>query len=155
VSGDDREKLSWAEIDRRRDGARSKSDRPRGKRAQQESQRATRDALAAADSLFGAEPGGAEGTALASAVRDRHGSAESVESCRAYVAGVGLPKSVDLLSIFIDTGEAELMVPALDRLLALKGAGQLEITRGLKSQLRLLADSPDDEIAGLSEDLLE
>jgi len=70
------------------------------------------------------------------------------------VDALGTPSSTDLLSIFLDSANRELMVPALERLFELARAGKLEVKGGLKSQLRVLAQEPDDEVAGLSEDLL-
>jgi hypothetical protein len=46
-------------------------------------------------------------------------------------------------------------VPALEALYEQKRAGKLELSGGLRSQLRVLVQEPDDDIAGLSEDLLE
>lgn len=158
MSGDDREreKLSWAEIDRRRDGARPRDDGPGGFQGRQERERRSREALAEADQLFSGDGdvGGAEGAELAKAVRDAHGTPGLVGACRAYADVLGIPSSTELLSIFLDTSDRTLMLPALERLYALKQAGRLEVKGGLKSQLRVLAQEPDDDIAGLSEDLL-
>jgi hypothetical protein len=159
--GDDgeREKLSWAEIDKRRDKARTSyspqgDGHPRGRRAQERAARESRDALVQADALFSADPGGEEGAALAKAVRDAHGTPELESACRTYMAELGVPTAVDLLSIMLDTGQTEIMIAALEKLFALKQKGKLEITGGLKAQLRLLAQEPNDDVAGLSEDLL-
>ena len=59
------------------------------------------------------------------------------------------------MRIFLDTADATLMVPALEALLARKQAGELEVSSGLRSQLRILSEDPNDDIAGLSEDLLD
>jgi hypothetical protein len=159
--GDDgeREKLSWAEIDKRRDKARTShsppgDSHPRGRRAQERAARESRDALAQADALFSGDPGGEEGAALAKAVRDAHGTPELEPACRAYMAALGVPAAADLLSIMLDTGQTDLMIAALEQLFALKQTGKLEMTGGLKAQLRLLAQEPNDDVAGLSEDLL-
>lgn len=156
---DDREKLSWAEIDKRRDKARSSGSgsgggHPRGRQARERAARESRDSLHEAEALFSGDPGGEEGAALAKAVRDAHGSPELEEACRDYVASLGVPKQPELLTIFLDTGCTDLIVSALEALEELKQEGRLEVTRGLKTQLRLLAQEPDDDVAGLSEDLL-
>lgn len=151
----ERERLSWSEIDKLRDKARSqRGERPRGKQAQQRAARQTREALKDADSLFTSERGGAAGAALASAVRDAHGTPDLEQACRDYVAALGVPTSADLLSIFLDTRKRDLIVAALEMLYARKCAGELKMSGGLKSQLRVLAQEPDDDVAGLSEDLL-
>ena len=152
----EREKLSWSEIDKLRDGSRSsRSDRPRGRQAQKEAEGETREALRSAETVFSSEKGGATGAALAKAVRDNHGTPDLEQACRDYVAELGMPTSAELLSIFLDSRQPDLIVPALEALYEQKRAGTLEISGGLKSQLRILAHEPDDHIAGLSEDLLE
>jgi hypothetical protein len=70
------------------------------------------------------------------------------------MAALGVPAAADLLSIMLDTGQTDLLIAALERLFALKQTGKLEISGGLKAQLRLLAQEPNDDVAGLSEDLL-
>ena len=156
--GDDRgerEKPSWSELDRRRSQPRSRNDdHPRGRAGRERAANEQREALRAADALFAGDPGGEAGTELAAAVRDAHGSAGLGEACRAYVAELGVPRGEDLLSIFLDSGERDLIVPALEQLEALRRKGRLEIRAGLRLQLRGLAEHVDDEIAGRSEDLL-
>jgi hypothetical protein len=153
---DDRERLSWSEIDKLRDRPRSpRADRPGGRQAQQQAEKRTREALRAAETAFTSEKGGATGAALAKAVRDSHGTPDLEQACRDYVAAIGVPTSVDLLSIFLDSRQPDLIVFALEALTEQKRAGTLEISGGLKSQLRILAHEPDDDIAGLAEDLLE
>jgi hypothetical protein len=151
---DDREKLSFSERDRLRKDRAAGHERPRGRAAQEESRRDTQNALEAADAIFSAERGGEAGDELGDAIRAAHGTPELAEACHVFVTAVGLPKSVDLLQIFIDTADPSLVVPALEALLALKEAGDLDPSAGLKSQLRTLAQDPDDDVAGLSEDLL-
>ena len=47
------------------------------------------------------------------------------------------------------------LAPALPEMLrVLEREGELQVSGGLRSQLRVLAQEPDDDIAGLSEDLL-
>ena len=154
MAGDDREKLTYAERDRLRQERAKGYEQPRGRGAQQRQAQARDTALQQAESIFSAEGKGERGDELAKAVRAAHGSAELPEACHAFMNEIGLPKSVDLLQIFIDTSDATLIVPALEELLARKEAGELEVSGGLRSQLRILAADPDDDIAGLSEDLL-
>ena len=151
---DDREKLSYSARDRLRRDRAAGHDSPRGHAAREHQEEQRDSALKQAESIFSEEGVGTQGDELAKAVRAAHGSAELPEACHAFVAEVGMPRSVDLLQIFIDTSDPLLSVPALECLLARKQAGDLELTAGLKSQLRTLCEDPDDDIAGLSEDLL-
>jgi hypothetical protein len=151
----ERSKLSFSELDRRRRGDRSRSDEPRGRAAQVEQARATDQALKDADALFSLGKGGARGAQLAKQIRDAHGSSDLATACRAYFGEVGLPDDPGLLALFLDTGEKELVVAALEGLLERKQVGSLEIGSGLRSQLRVLAQDRDDTIAGISEEILE
>ncbi len=151
---EDRPRLSWSEIDKRRSGARSRSDEPRGRRAREDQVRASESALKEADALFSQEKGGSEGERLANEMRDAHGTPALPQACRTYREQIGVPQSPALLALFLDAGDRDLVVPALEALLALQRAGRLEIGTGLRSQLRVLEQDRDDTVAGLCEDLL-
>jgi len=158
LSGDDRgerEKLSWSEIDKLRGRARKQhDDRPRGREARERAARERRGALAAAAELFSGEAGGARGAQLATAVRAAHSTPGLAEACQAYVDELGMPESAELLSIFLDLSARDWRVRSLEALCQLQSSGTLEISAGLRSQLRVLREDADDEVAGLAEDLL-
>lgn len=149
---DERPKLTFAELDKRRRGENVGRDEPRGRRAQQEQRRAAADALKQADAVFSAGRGG--GGHLAQQMRDTHGTSEFGDACRSYLEEIGLPEDPSLLALLLDTGERDVVVAALERLLETKNAGSLEIGSGLRSQLRVLEQDRDDTIAGISEELL-
>lgn len=150
---DDGRKLSYSERDRlRRDGG--KRERPQSGRDRELDEKRSRLALAAAEELFTDEKGGQAGKALATAVRDAHGTKDLAAACRAYLEKVGPPASNELASIFLDAGEKDVSLPVLDALLRLKETGRLELEGSLKSQIRLLAEDFDDALASRAEDLL-
>ena len=88
-------------------------------------------------------------------MRDAHGTPELPAACRAYLEEIGPPTSLELASIFLDAGEKEIGVPVLDELLRQKDAGSLELSGGLKRQIRILSEDFDDDLASRAEDLLE
>jgi hypothetical protein len=161
VSRDDEERprLSWSEIDKRRDrpGRRDeRAARPRGAEAEARSRSAAQAYLRRqGDALFAKGPAGAAGAPLARAVRDAHGSPRLADACAAYVAALGPPRDAALASLFLDAPRREAVLAGLEGLAALRAEGGLEIGRALRSQLRLCADGPDDELAGAAEALLE
>ena len=59
------------------------------------------------------------------------------------------------LAMVIAAGEPELVLAGLRSLEAAQEGGALEATAGLRTQLRMLVESADDEVAGSAEDLLE
>jgi len=158
MAGDGR-KLSYSERDRMRREGGGPGGRPPNRRERVEGEKRSREALAVADSLFTDEKGGQAGKALADAVRAAHGSTDLAAECRAYLEQVGPPSDSELVSIFLDAGEKELTICALDALLRLKGedADKLaqELEGGLKRQVRILAEDFDDDLASRAEEILE
>ena len=105
--------------------------------------------------MFSKNPGGAEGEHLANAMRDARGTPGLADACRAYREAVGVPEDASLLSLFLDAGESELVLTGLDALRSAHSGGKLHVTSGLRTQLRLLAQGPDDDVAEAAEELLE
>jgi hypothetical protein len=157
VSGDDRDerpRRSWREIDQARDGTRhgQPDPRPRGAAAEARSRQATRQYLKEADRLFAGGHGGARGEAFAQALRDAHGTPALADTCDAYRDALGYPSDPALASIFLDSARHDLVLGALEALLADPPEA---LPAGLRSQLRGLAEDADDAVAGAAEDLLQ
>jgi hypothetical protein len=161
MSRDDgeRPRLSWSEIDKRRDrpGRRDEREkRPQGAAAEARARAAARSYLEKLDAaLFAKGPGGAAGEPLGRAVREAHGSPRLAGACDAYLAALGPPRDAALAALFLDAPRRELVLAGLAGLAALREAGGLELSRALRSQLRLCAGGSDDEIASAAEALLE
>lgn len=150
----DRDKKSFAELDRlrreRRDGRESG---PRSAGAQARAKQATKQYLQQIEGIFSGGEGG-EGQRLADAVLEARGTPGLADACRAYRDAAGVPTQMRLLSCFLDAGERELVLAALEVLCSAHAAGDLEPSAGLRTQLRGLAQDPDDDVAGAAEDLL-
>ncbi|NNL65977.1 MAG: hypothetical protein HKP30_07040 [Myxococcales bacterium] len=152
---DDRPKLSFSERDRlRRERERGYEPAPRGAAAKARSKDATATYLKEVDKLFSDAQGGAAGDALAKAVEQAHGTPELTAACAAYRDGVGMPADASLLSLFLDAEDPALVAEALRALAAGHAEGRLEISRGVKSQLRVLEQHSDDDVAYEAEELL-
>ena len=154
---DDRPKKSWRERDAMRNRSRhvsSSEPRPGGPAADARTRAATQQYLKQLGGLFTTAKGGVEGARLEKALRDAHGTPEHAAACRAYRDALGLPEDHGLLVLFLDARDPELVCAALDALRAAHAAGKLRATSGLRTQLRLLAQDPDDAVAESAEDLL-
>lgn len=156
---DDREKLSFAELDRLRrerkaGGGGGGQQRPRGAAAQARSKQATEAYLKEAGKLFSDAQGGADGEALARAIEAAHGTPGLADACHAYREAVGLPDDPALISLFLDAEDPALVADALRHLAEGQEAGRIAISRGLKSQLRVLEQGTDDDVAYEAEELL-
>jgi len=157
-SGDDgdRPRRSWSEIDRLREKGRSGPEHePRGRHARARARRATEAYVKQLDSLFTHEPGGGPAVELANAVREAHGSDRAAEACRAYRDAIGHPRDGELVTIFLDSGDPQLVVGALDAALEASRAGDFAASPGLRRQLGMLAEDFDDAVASRAEELLE
>ena len=87
-------------------------------------------------------------------MRKAHGTPDLAGACRAYLDALGVPGEAELLALFLDSGETDLQAAALRALLELQRAGSLQASAGLKSQVRVLEQDFDDEVAEAAEDLL-
>ena len=104
--------------------------------------------------MFVKGKGGAEGERLARAMREARGTPDFAAACRAYRDAVGLPEETAQLSLFLDSGDPELVLAALGALRAAHAGGKLQPTSGLRTQLRLLAQDANDAVAEDAEALL-
>ncbi len=153
--GGERPKRSWREIDQLRDKSRTQSERrPRSKAAEARAKAATQLYIRSLDELFWGEPAGEEGEQLGRAMRDAHGSPGLAPACRAYREALGMPRDPSLLALFLDSGDRELVIAGLGALTAALEAGELEVSSGLRTQLCVFAEDPDDATAELAEELL-
>jgi hypothetical protein len=154
----ERPKLSWSEIDKRRDKPRTRADReprPRGAAAEVRARDATQQYLKQkGGALFAKHGVGGRGEALAKAIRDAQGTPGFAEACRAFLRELGPPTEASLCARFLDARDPELVLAGLRGLEGLHDAGQLTASAGLRSQLRTLADDANDEVASAAEALL-
>jgi hypothetical protein len=152
---DERPKLSWSELDRLRDKARPPRDerRPRGAAAEARARGATQSYLKQLDQKIFAKGGQGGGDDLARAVRDALGTPALADACRAYVEARGAPTDPALIAAFLDARDRAIQLAALEAL-APDRTPRVTPTPGLRSQLRVLAEGADDELAERSEEIL-
>ena len=154
-NGGPRERRSWREIDRMRDGTHREERGPRGAADRARADAASKRYRKELENRFATEKGGAEGERLARSMRAAHGSPDLARACRAYRDAVGWPVEAALISLFLDCGDSELVGLGLESLRSALRAGTVSGSAGLKTQLRMLAQDPDDAIAEAAEELLE
>lgn len=154
---DERPRLSWSELDKRRGKARPSTPerKPRGAAAEALSRSATQSYLKKLDSqLFSKAAGGAPDAKLAAAVRDALGTPDLDVAARAYLEQAGPPRDAALVAAFLDARDRTLQVAALVAWAEELRAGRATSTPGLRAQLRTLAESSDDEVADRAEEVL-
>jgi hypothetical protein len=152
----DRDKKSFSERDRERREKRGPEERRSPRPAQQaQVAAAKKQYLKQIDTVFAKGKGGAEGDRLAQAVRDARGTPGLAAACRVYLDAAGALPNAALVACFLDAGESDVVLVGLEALRAERVAGSLQATPGLRTQLRMLAQDPDDEVASATEDLLD
>ena len=154
----DRPRLSWSELDKRRGKARDHTSerRPRGAAAEALAAKAAQSYLKNLDQQLFAKgtKGAAAGNKLADAVRDALGTPALDDACRAYLAELGAPSTPPLIAAFLDARDRVLRVTAVVALGEGVASGGIALTAGLRSQLRVLAEASDDELAERAEEIL-
>ncbi len=152
----DRPRRSWSEIDKLRDGKlREEERRPRSKAEVERATAATNAYLRKMDDLFSKGGGGPEAERLGKAARDARGTPEFDQACHAYVDALGAPRDPQLASLFLDASDVVVLRAALEGVSAALDAEALELTPGLRTQLRMLAEHSDDDVAYAADQLLE
>ena len=150
---DDRPKRSWRERDASRNRSRHVTPDDRGRSGTGERSRAVTEAYKRKlGLLFSGAPGGAAGEALARALREAHGTPLLADACAVYRDALGMPQDASLLALFLDASDRDLVLAAIAALAEAHSAGTLAVAPpGLSSQLRLLAEGPDDDVAEAAE----
>ena len=152
---DDRPKLSFSERDKLRRGEHVETSRPKGRWAAAREKQAADAYKKQLDSLFSEGQGGQEGEALAAAMREAHGTPEFIDACKAFRDGVGWPVEPDLIGMFLDSGDEELVVGALEAVLDGITSGQFDPPKSLRTQVGVLAEDFNSSIADVAEEIVE
>ncbi len=154
---DDRERLSWREIDRRRDGSRHvrPEPKPTGRRQQQQ-EKVRREALKQAEALFaGKQQRPAYKKALA-ALEAQRATPEFQSAAQKFLAEFDLPEDWRGLMLFLDYADPAVVGSALARLQQLAAKASMIELQGLKGKLRTLSlTSRDREIKAQAAALLQ
>jgi hypothetical protein len=158
--GDDRswndgDKLSYSERDRkRREGGGTREHRPKGVSKVKE-EAATKQYIKQLDGLFSKTKGGAEIEKLGAAMRSARGTSGLADACREFRDTAGFPDDVALLGMFLDSGDPELVVGGLEAIKVASESDGFKASGGLRSQIRMLAEDVNDDVAELAEALVE
>jgi len=156
---DRHDRPSWRELDKKRDRSRHGSDEGR-REPRTEKERATSKAAKDAyikkldEKLFGGTRKKAAGKAER-AVREARGTRGFSEVCDAYVAENGFPTSSNLLILFLDHENPEIVLRAIDALTELARSEDVDRDALAKALRRLKTLTDDADVEGAAEDLLQ
>jgi len=152
----ERERPSWRELDARRDRSRhTREERrePRTPKAREESKAARQAYLRKLDEkLFSGK--GSEAAQDADAVRDARGTRDFSAACDAYSEKHGFPASADLLLLFLDHADQDVVLKTIDALSALAAEGGVDRDALVKALRRLKSLTEESDVEDAAQELL-
>lgn len=154
---DDREKLSWREIDKMRDHSRHVSREPKSFRERSlRDERAKRQHLKEADKYFLGKKGTEEYRKAYAALHDRYGSPGFEEAGRKFIQEFGPPDDWSTLLLLLDAKDPALAKAALGPLKGLYEKRSPIEQKGLKGKLKiLLMTAKEKDLREEAEGMLE
>ena len=154
---DDREKLSWREIDRMRDGSRHVSG---GSKSYQErtlrSDWAKKQHLREAEKFFKGRKGTDEYKAADTALHEKYGTPDFQEAAKTFLQQFGLPDDWGSLLLVLDFHDPKWVKEALAALKKMYAKRSLIEQKGFKGKVRVLVmTTADKEVRLEGEKILE
>jgi len=154
---DDREKLSWREIDRMRDGSRHVSG---GSKSYQErtlrSDWAKKQHLREAEKFFQGRKGSDEYKAADRALHEKYGTPDFQEAAKNFLQQFGLPDEWGSLLLVLDFRDPKWVKEALAALKGMYEKRSLIEQRGFKGKVKVLVmTTADKEVRLEGEKILE
>ena len=143
---DDREKLSWREIDKMRDRSRHVSHEPRSYRERTlRSDWARKQHLREAEKFFQGKKGTAAYKEAHAALHEKYGTPDFQAAAKNFLEQFGLPDEWGSLLLILDSREPKWVKEALNAMKAMYEKRSLIEQRGFKGKLKVLARPPGDK----------
>jgi hypothetical protein len=143
---DDREKLSWREIDKMRDHSRHVSREPKSFRERSlRSDWAKKQHLREAEKFFQGQKGSEEYKKAYTALHDKYGTPRFEEAAKKFIQEFGPPDDWGTLILLLDAKDPALVQAALGPLKGLYQKRSLIEQKGLKGKLKVLAMTARDK----------
>lgn len=154
---DDREKLSWREIDQMRDRSRHVS---RGPKSYQErtlrSDWAKKQHLREAEKLFLGKKGTEEYKKAYAALHDKYGTPGFEEAVKKFIRRFGLPDDWGTLLLLLDSRDSSRVKEALSAMRGMYEKRSLIEQKGFRGKLKILAmTTRDKDLRREAEKMLE
>ncbi len=154
---EDRERPSWSEIDKMRDGSRHVSrDKPSRAEKSLKSQYAKQLYLKRAEDLFKGAKTTPEYKAAHQAIHDNFASTKFHTVAKKFIKAYGLPEDWGTLMLLLDYKDLKVVKDAMGAMIALLGKKSLVEQQGFKGKLRVMAMTSDnDEVVEAVEEALK
>jgi len=151
---DDRERLTWKEIDQRRD--RQQHQAPKKPRLpKKEAERVRQQALRQAEALFKGKRGRPEYRTALKELEAQHGTKKFHIAVKNFIQEYGLPEEWGALNRLLDYPEPAVVAEVLKAMAAQAGARSRVEQQGFKGRVQILAlTSPHLEVRRQAEEVL-
>ena len=154
---DDREKPSWRDIDRHRDGSSHVSREPgEGRQKSPRKEWAQKMYLKEIENLFKGKKASKEHAAAIKEMHERAGTKKFGPVAKKYLKEFGMPDDWSTLFLLLDYDDITVAKNAIAALLALAPEAQVNLKEGLKSKLNIIImTATDDDLREIAEEALQ
>jgi hypothetical protein len=143
---EEREKLSWREIDQLKDRSKHVSrEKPEFQKKSPRSEWLSKQYRKQADALFAGKKETKEHQAAHSTLHKYHGTDKFNSTVKKYLKEYGLPDDFSTLFLMLDYKDGEVVKQVLDLLKTKVSDQSLKIQEGFRSKVRIMAMTADDE----------
>ena len=155
---DEREQISWREVDRRKDRSpyAPKEDRPKDQERSRRSEWVMKKYRKEAEKLFMGKKGTKKHQKALNDIDRHHGTDQFEAAVKAYIDEYGLPEDWSTLSLILDYSSAEKVIEAMNLMKNLYEARTPVEKRGFKAKLDILAmTAKDADLRESAEEMLK
>jgi len=154
---DERERLSWREIDKLKDRSKHVSrEKPEYQKKSPKSEWLSKEYRKQAEALFAGKEQTKEHQIIHSAIHKHHGSDKFNSTVKKYLKEYGLPQDFSTLFLLLDYKDGKVVREVLNVLREKVSEQTLKIQEGFKSKIKIMAmTADDDEIRELAEKVSE
>jgi hypothetical protein len=151
---DDRERPSWREIDKRRDGGQHQGPK-QTKAPKKQAEKVRQQALAQAEALFRGKRARPEYQTDLRKLEAHHGTKKFAATAKRFMEEYGLPEEWGALTRLLDYPDPKVAAEALRAMAGQAKAKTRVEQQGFKGRLQVLAlTSPWPEVRGVAEEIL-
>ena len=142
---DEREKLSWSEIDKRRDRSTHVSGEKASYKKSKRSEWALKQYRKEAEKLLMGKKGTDAYKKARNAIHDRHGTPKFNAAVKSFIKEYGLPDDWDTLFLFLDYKDTVTVEEVLSRLMGSYQERSLTEMQGFRAKLEIMEPTVKDE----------
>jgi len=142
---DEREKLSWSEIDKRKDGSKHVSGEKASYKKSKRTEWALKQYRKEAEKLLMGKKGTDAYKKARNAIHDRHGTPKFNAAVKGFIREYGLPDDWDTLFLLLDYKDTDTVGDVLLRLMGSYRERSLTEMQGFRAKLEIMETTTKDE----------